>query len=161
MMNSDNLNNTFFLPDEDASTSFAKIFASRLRAPLIITFNGALGAGKTTIIRAMLRALGVQSAIKSPTFSIVESYSCPEFVVHHFDLYRINNPEELEYIGFRDFFAPKTVCCIEWAERADYLLPHTDISCTLTMKEEGRELVINSLSAAGNEIITDAQFLGY
>lgn len=145
---------TLFLSDEEASNQWATQLASHLHAPLVITFSGDIGAGKTTIIRAMLRALGIQCAIKSPTFSLVESYTCSNFVVHHFDLYRIHHEEELEYIGFRDFFNKQTICCIEWAEHAGQLVPAVDIRFKLNTKGMGRELEIIALSAAGEQVMT-------
>ncbi len=144
---------TVDLPDEKASEHFAVHLASCLCPSLIITFSGDLGAGKTTIIRAMLRHLGVQSAIKSPTFSLVESYTCNQLTLHHFDLYRIHHEEELEYLGFRDYFTPESICCIEWAENAGGALPHVDIRFKLGVKGAGREMQIMALSAAGKSVI--------
>jgi len=80
-----------FLPDEKSSIHFAGQLAAYIEPPSVLTFSGDLGAGKTTLIRAMLRRLGIESPIKSPTFSLVESYTCPQFTVHHFDLYRIHD----------------------------------------------------------------------
>lgn len=144
---------TLDLPDEKASVSFASRLASCLSPSLIMTFSGDLGAGKTTIIRAMLKCLGVQSAIKSPTFSLVESYVCHDLLVHHFDLYRIHHEEELDYLGFRDYFVPGSICCIEWAENAGKALPNIDIRFKLNMKGAGREVQIMALSTAGKEIL--------
>ncbi|RUR12542.1 tRNA (adenosine(37)-N6)-threonylcarbamoyltransferase complex ATPase subunit type 1 TsaE [Legionella sp. km772] len=144
---------TLFLDDEQASEQWAKRLATQLKAPLTLSFSGEIGAGKTTIIRAMLRALGIQCAIKSPTFSIVESYTCADFVVHHFDLYRIHHEEELEYIGFRDFFMEQNICCIEWAEHAGQLLPAVDVRFKLMVKESGRELEITAFSAMGRTML--------
>ncbi len=144
---------TLFLSDEQASKQWAMKLAKQLHAPLVLSFSGDIGAGKTTIIRAMLRALGIQCAIKSPTFSLVESYSCEGFSVHHFDLYRIHHEEELEYIGFRDFFSEQSICCIEWADHAGQLLPKVDIRFKLKMKGTGRELEMMALSAAGQRVV--------
>ncbi|KTD14661.1 ATPase with strong ADP affinity [Legionella gratiana] len=141
------------LPDEKASVHFASRLASCLTPSLIMAFSGDLGAGKTTIIRAMLKCLGVQSAIKSPTFSLVESYTCQDMLVHHFDLYRIHHEDELEYLGFRDYFVPSSICCIEWAENAGTALPYIDIRFKLHVKGAGREVQIMALSAAGKEIL--------
>ncbi|MFJ1269474.1 tRNA (adenosine(37)-N6)-threonylcarbamoyltransferase complex ATPase subunit type 1 TsaE [Legionella lytica] len=141
------------LPDEQASEQFACQLASSLSAPLILTFSGDLGAGKTTIVRAMLRSLGVQSAIKSPTFSLVESYPCANGAIHHFDLYRIHHEEELEYLGFRDYFTKESICCIEWAEKAGRALPKVDIRFNLSIKGVGREVQIIASSDAGQRIL--------
>ncbi|SPX61871.1 ATPase with strong ADP affinity [Legionella feeleii] len=89
------------LPDVQYSEALAARLAACLTAPLVLTFSGEIGAGKTTFIRAMLRALGVKSAIKSPTFSLLESYQCQYLQVHHFDLYRIHDETELEYIDYK------------------------------------------------------------
>lgn len=142
------------LSDEKASEHFASRLASCLCPSLILTFSGDLGAGKTTIIRALLRHLGVQSAIKSPTFSLVESYICNQLIIHHFDLYRIHQVEELEYIGFRDYFTQESICCIEWAENAGEALPQIDLRFKLNIKGTGREMQIVALSALGKKILT-------
>lgn len=152
-MNEFNQTITVDLPDEHASEAFATRLALYLVAPLIITFSGDLGAGKTTIVRAMLRHLGVTSAIKSPTFSLVESYVCHDMQVHHFDLYRIHHEEELEYLGFRDYFTNESICCIEWAENAGKALPNVDIRFKLSIKGAGREMQMTALSDAGKNIL--------
>lgn len=141
------------LPDEKSSVHFAQQLALCLAAPLIITFHGEIGAGKTTIIRAMLRSMGVESAIKSPTFSLVESYQCRGMDVHHFDLYRIHTEDELDYLGFRDYFTPQSICCIEWAEHAGKSLPAVDIRFKLGIKGAGRELHGTASSVAGKRIL--------
>lgn len=149
------LNNviTLDLPNEQASELFATRLASCLTPPLILSFYGDLGAGKTTIIRAMLKHLGVRSAIKSPTFSLVESYLCQNMPVHHFDLYRIVHEEELDYLGFRDYFTNESICCIEWAEKAGKALPKVDIRFKLKMKGAGREMQITPFSDTGKRIL--------
>lgn len=141
------------LVDEQSSQFFAKKLAACLLPGVILTFRGDLGAGKTTIIRAMLRALGIQTAIKSPTYSLVESYDCGELNIHHFDLYRIQDEHELEYLGFRDYFEKDSVCCIEWPEKAGNALKDVDLSIQLTMKGAGRVLSLEALSATGNSIL--------
>lgn len=145
------------LPTEDDSELFAIQLAVGLQAPLTITFSGDLGAGKTTMIRAILRSLGIDSAIKSPTFSIVESYQTPRFQLHHFDLYRIHDEAELNYIGFRDYFTPDAVCCLEWPERALSSLDQVDISCTLMFQDDGRRLRLAAHSEMGKTIVSLAR----
>lgn len=142
------------LPDEQASEKLAFRLAACLRSPLILTFSGDIGAGKTTFIRAMLRSLGVSTAIKSPTFSIVESYQTTHWQIHHFDLYRIQDEMELDYIGFRDYFAADAICCIEWPERAPDYLTETDVKFTLGLKGAGREMQISALSSAGGAVLS-------
>lgn len=146
------------LPSLNASEQSASHLASCLRSPLVLTFSGEIGAGKTTFIRAMLRALGVTAAIKSPTFSLVESYQTSRLQVHHFDLYRIQDETELDYIGFRDFFSEEAVCCIEWPERALSHLGVIDLQLTLSVKGVGRVMSVDALSPAGADILS--RFVG-
>ncbi len=143
----------FDLLDEQSSQDFAKRLAACLLPATVITFSGDLGAGKTTIIRAMLRALGIHSAIKSPTFSLVESYDCQHLQIHHFDLYRIQDEHELEYLGFRDYFEKDSVCCIEWPEKAGRAISVIDLRIILSMKGAGRTVRIEAFTAAGNSIM--------
>ena len=141
------------LINEKASEQFAAQLASCLSAPLVVTLSGDIGAGKTTIVRAMLKSLGVQSAIKSPTFSLVESYVCHNLNIHHFDLYRIHHEDELEYLGFRDYFSNENICFIEWAEHAGKVLPRVDIRFNLSIKGAGRNMQITASSVAGKRIL--------
>jgi tRNA threonylcarbamoyladenosine biosynthesis protein TsaE len=142
------------LPDVRYSEALAARLAACLTAPLILTFKGEIGVGKTTFIRAMLRALGVTSAIKSPTFSLLESYQCQHLQVHHFDLYRIHDETELEYIGFRDYFLADAVCCIEWPERASHSLGFVDVNFAFAIDGSGRLLTLSATSAAGELILS-------
>lgn len=142
------------LPTEQASEQLAQRLATCLTAPLTLTFSGDIGAGKTTLIRAMLRALGITAPIKSPTFSLVESYQTDRLHLHHFDLYRIHEASELEYIGFRDYFSTQTVCCIEWPERADICLGLADVGFTLTINGAGRQMHARAYSPAGDSMLS-------
>jgi tRNA threonylcarbamoyladenosine biosynthesis protein TsaE len=148
------MNKLIDLPNERASEQLAERLSGSLSAPLILTFSGVIGAGKTTFIRAMLRALGVSTAVKSPTFSLVESYQTDHLLVHHFDLYRIHDESELEYIGFRDYFAESTVCCIEWPERISHFFGKVDMAFTFDLKGDGRELHAEALSPEGTTILS-------
>ena len=148
---------TLDLINEEASKQFAGRLAACLSPGLILTFSGDLGAGKTTIIRSMLQSLGVMTAIKSPTFSLVESYLCQDLQINHFDLYRITHEEELDYLGFRDYFSDQSVCCIEWAEHAGNALPHVDIHFNLSIKGAGRHMQIDASSVAGKRILACAK----
>lgn len=148
-----NNNLTVHLADDLASEALGQQLARCLKSPLVMTFSGEIGAGKTTIIRAMLRGLGVESAIKSPTFSLVESYLVNQIPFHHFDLYRIHHEDELEYLGFRDYFSPTSICCIEWAEHAGKSLPAIDISFNLRLSGVGRQVHINAPSETGKTIL--------
>jgi len=144
----------FELPNEQATHALASSLAHCLISPSILTFSGDLGAGKTALIRGMLRALGVTSTIKSPTFSVVESYSLPHYAVHHFDLYRLGDETELEAVGVRDYFSSDAVCCVEWPERAPYLLVHVDVSFVFEFNHEGRTLIATASSDKGTSLLT-------
>lgn len=142
------------LPDEQASERIAAQLAACLFSPLVLTFSGDIGAGKTTFIRAMLRSLGVHTAIKSPTFSLVESYQGTHLQIHHFDLYRIHDETELDYIGFRDYFSANAICCIEWPERAPRYLALADVKFTLDLNGVGRKMRLDALSSTGDTVLS-------
>lgn len=149
-----NINKLINLPTETDSEQMAARVAACLVSPLVLTFTGEIGAGKTTFIRAMLRCLGVNSAIKSPTFSLVESYQGTNLQIHHFDLYRIQDEAELDYIGFRDYFGDNAICCIEWPERATGYLTEADLGFTLRLKGAGREMQMHAFSPAGAAVLS-------
>lgn len=142
------------LPTPLASEQFAARIAACLVSPLTLTFSGEIGAGKTTLIRAMLRSLGETSAIKSPTFSLVESYRINHLQIHHFDLYRISDESELEYIGFRDYFSHDAVCCIEWPERVPNCITHVDVGFSLSLNGAGRQVLARSFSSRGASMLS-------
>lgn len=142
------------LPTEEETVKVAMEMARCIQTPLLMTFRGEIGAGKTTFIRAMLRAIGVKSAIKSPTFSLVESYLVRDLHIHHFDLYRIHDEEELDYIGFRDYFGTNALCCIEWPEHGASYLTRVDIEFSLKTLDKGRKLEIIASSAIGRDVIS-------
>ncbi|MDF1683943.1 MAG: tRNA (adenosine(37)-N6)-threonylcarbamoyltransferase complex ATPase subunit type 1 TsaE [Legionellaceae bacterium] len=146
----------FELPNEQATDALANTLAHSLTSPSILTFSGELGAGKTALVRSMLRALGVTSTIKSPTFSVVESYQLADYSVHHFDLYRMSDETELEAIGVRDYFSSDAVCCVEWPERAPYLLAQVDVSFVFkfNLDHDGRTLIATASSERGRALLT-------
>ncbi len=145
---------SIFLEAEKNTEIVATRLAFCLIAPLVLTFRGEIGAGKTSFIRFMLRALGIKSAIKSPSFSLVESYDCVKFQVHHFDFYRIHEEVELEYIGFRDYFQANAICCMEWPERVSGQLLTPDLNCILEKEVNGRLLTVQALSKNGEKIMS-------
>jgi len=143
------------LPEEKITAQVAEKLAKVLSAPLVLGFSGEIGAGKTTFIRAMLRSMGTQGAVKSPTYSLVESYSVGNWQLNHFDLYRIQEDAELEYIGFRDYFTPQAICCIEWPERIQNgLVDCIDIQLTLTTNGLGRALDLHAISPNGRYVVS-------
>jgi len=128
------------LPSIADSEQFAQQLAPCLDAPLVMTLSGDIGTGKTTIVRALLRAIGVRCRIKSPTFSLIETYDLPTAQFHHFDLYRIVDESELEFLGFRDYFQTDTLCCLEWPEKIHLPDDRVDLALSIKRSGEGRML---------------------
>ncbi len=127
-----------FLPDPEDTESYGAELYHALPAKCLIFLHGELGAGKTTLVRGFLRAAGHQGTVKSPTYNLVEDYKLSGKQIYHFDLYRLNDPEELELIGIRDYLAQDSVCFIEWPEKGGNLLPNPNITIKLTAENHGR-----------------------
>ena len=117
-----------------------------------VYLKGDLGAGKTTLTRGVLRGYGYQGAVKSPTYTLVEPYEQEGFNIYHFDLYRLADPEEVEFLGVFDYFDEANLCLIEWAERGKGHLPAPDLEITITIQGAGRLLSWESRSAHGERI---------
>ena len=124
-------------------------FASALGRLKLVTLDGPLGAGKTTLVRGLLHALGHAGTVKSPTFTLVEPYEINARRFYHFDLYRLNNPEELEFLGMRDYLAGSDLCVVEWAERAGRLLPAPDLAVMIAPANGGRDVTVTAHTLQG------------
>jgi len=112
----------------------------------LVFLKGELGAGKTTLTRGVLRAAGHKGAVKSPTYTLVEEYDIADRHFFHFDLYRVKEPEELEWIGIRDYLAQQSVCFIEWAELGKGFLPQPDIELWIEAEDEKRVISFNIIN---------------
>ena len=119
------------LPDEAATLALGALIARGLQPGVNIYLSGELGAGKTTFVRGLLRELGFEGRVKSPTYALVELYVISRLNLYHFDFYRFRDPEEWHEAGFRDLFSPSNICLVEWQEKARDLLPTADLSITL------------------------------
>jgi tRNA threonylcarbamoyladenosine biosynthesis protein TsaE len=139
----------FFLEDEAATLAIGyELGLAFLRhsKSLCIYLQGDLGAGKTTLTRGILKAFGHQTAVKSPTYTLVETYRFDNRIVHHFDLYRLKDPEELEFMGIRDYFSENNICLVEWPEQGADFLPEADIALRLQYQGQSRALQMTSIT---------------
>lgn len=141
------------LQTEADTLAFGARFALVCPLTCIIYLQGELGAGKTTLVRGFLQKLGYQGLVKSPTYTLVETYEIAERVIYHFDLYRLNDPEELAFIGLRDYLSQPAIFLIEWPERAKNQLPPPDLTCYIHHLDSGRQLQISADSQCGFKVL--------
>ena len=138
--------------DEPAMLAFGAELARHLTTGGIVHISGDLGAGKTTLCRGILRALGHQGAVKSPTFTLVEPYELDGLRVYHFDLYRLADPGELEYIGIDDYYGDHCLCLLEWPEKAAGHLQTCDLALTIDVDGEKRNISMVARTQRGERI---------
>lgn len=141
--------------DESATQRFANALAEvpGLRNAFI-ELRGDLGAGKTTLVRHLLRALGVQGRVKSPTYAVVEPYELPDLHVWHFDFYRFSDPREWEDAGFRDIFASPGLKLAEWPDKAAGFIPQADLIIHLeAMDDDVRDVVLTAQTPTGQVLL--------
>ncbi|RYZ00423.1 MAG: tRNA (adenosine(37)-N6)-threonylcarbamoyltransferase complex ATPase subunit type 1 TsaE [Comamonadaceae bacterium] len=141
-------------PDEDHTRAFAERLAAQPGiADAFITLQGELGAGKTTLVRHLLRALGVQGRIKSPTYAVVEPYEVDGRAIWHFDFYRFDDPREWEDAGFRDVFAAPGLKLAEWPDKAAAVLPPADLAILIELADDDtRRVTLTPNTPRGEEL---------
>ncbi len=151
------LQQSIHLANEQQQLDFAGRVAKYIQPGMVIFLNGDLGTGKTTFVRGFLTALGHTGVVKSPTYTLVEPYQINDFSIYHFDLYRLADPEELEYAGGRDYFDGEAISLIEWPEQAEGFLPPADLMIHLEYGKSGidagRDLTIESGSESGKKLM--------
>jgi tRNA threonylcarbamoyladenosine biosynthesis protein TsaE len=142
-----------FLSDSEAMEAFGSRLAACTSGGEAIYLYGDLGAGKTTLVRGFLRALGHMGAVKSPTYTLVEPYALGARRAYHFDLYRLGEPEELEYMGIRDYLDGEAVLLVEWPQRGAGVLPAADLEITIDYAEMGRNIGLKSHGERGSVLV--------
>lgn len=143
--------NSRLVKDEDAMLSFGARLLRHCSTGGVITLSGDLGAGKTTLVRGALEGLGFRGHVRSPTYTLIEPYVIDNLTVAHFDLYRLADAEELEYLGYREYLNSHTVCLVEWPEMASHYFSTADLALTISHQPQGRKLTWQSASPWGDE----------
>lgn len=144
---------TCIVPDTAAMEALGAALAQAIPGGLVMHLSGELGAGKTTLVRGALRGLGYLGSVRSPTYTLVEPYEIAGRQVYHLDLYRLADPEELEWIGVRDLLDAGSLTLIEWPERGRDVLPTADLELRIDYQGEGRCVTLVGHSAAGDRVI--------
>ena len=144
----------FDLPDEASSIAFGALLAPCLQPGMVVYLEGNLGAGKTTMVRALLRAKGHEGPVKSPTYALVEDYVFSSLYLYHFDFYRFESPEEFLDAGFSEYFHENSICLVEWPDRAAGCMPTADLRLCLQHQGDGRSLDVVALSPMGVACLT-------
>jgi tRNA threonylcarbamoyladenosine biosynthesis protein TsaE len=146
-----------FLPDEASTLALGAALAESLEPGATFHLRGELGAGKTTLVRGVLRGLGWQGAVKSPTYTLVEVYEVSRLNLHHFDFYRFHDPREWIDAGFRESFNGRNVSLVEWPEKAEGLLPPPDVEIALSASGSGRNASLQASSPIGIRVLERAR----
>lgn len=145
---------TLHIESDEAMQALGARLAIACQSHGVIYLQGELGTGKTTLVRGLLRALGHEGAVKSPTFTLVEPYTVNGVSIYHFDLYRLSDPEELEFMGLREYFGPENLCLIEWPQLGGAMLPEADLLIELEHAGLARDLQISAQTPHGEAILT-------
>lgn len=149
------MNKKIFVANEADMLKLAAACSERTLLGTVIFLYGELGAGKTTWARGFLRGLGYEHKVKSPTYTLVESYQCVKGLVYHFDLYRVSQLDELEHLGLTDYFGADAICLVEWPEHGQGRLPLPDLSCYIEPHDLGRLVTFKASTPHGERILED------
>ena len=131
------------LNNVEQTEAFGCLLLEVLPEKCLVFLSGQLGAGKTSLVRGLLRGAGFEGTVRSPTYSLVEEYRLSQITIYHFDLYRLKDPEELEWMGMSDYLNDKALCLIEWPEMGDGFLPQADVKLSMNVVGDWRELQID------------------
>lgn len=158
MVHNSDSNKNIELADAQATDLFADRLAQACRKVnamqpgLVIYLNGDLGSGKTSLARRFIQNFLVDARVKSPTYTLVESYPTNDGVIHHFDLYRLCEPEELEYLGVRDLLIVPFIALVEWPDKGEGVMPKADLNLNWQFLRPGRSLQIQPQTEAGQKV---------
>lgn len=144
----------WLLSDESQMVRFGRLLGQAARPDATLFLRGNLGMGKTTLSRGVIESFGHQGAVKSPTYTLVEPYRFEQGLVYHFDLYRLADPEELEYLGIRDYFSEQALRLIEWPDRGQGILPQADIELIIDKSGTGRKITVKVNNDKGRQVLT-------
>jgi len=150
-----------FLPDEAATLALGGALGSAMiqgPAQIVVYLEGDLGAGKTTLVRGLLRSLGHSGKVKSPTYTLVELYAVSRLNLYHFDFYRFEQPEEYLDAGLDEYFQGSGICLVEWPDKAGAYLPPADLRLRLSMAQDGRDVVLLAQGEKGRLCLTSLKF---
>ena len=145
------------IPTATAMENFGRTLANACQNRSILYLCGDLGVGKTTLVRGFLDGLGYTGLVKSPTYTIVEPYSLNGRVIYHFDFYRLGDPEELEYMGIRDYLENDTICLIEWPEKGRDFAPPPDVQISISYNATARFLDLQADTETGKTILNQIE----
>ena len=145
------------LAGETATLALGAALAPGLRPGMVIFLRGELGAGKTTVARGVLGALGVTDRVKSPTYTLVEPYTVSSLYLYHFDFYRLKYPDEWVDAGLREYFNGDAICLVEWPEKAGGQLPNPDVTIEMAVTDNGRSITLSAETEAGRNCLMRLQ----